>query len=274
MKIVNHFLYDSKGKQVTFKDSPNKKGLFTPSYLVIHYTAATTAISCINWFLNKNAQASAHLLISRDGAITQFVAFNRIAFHAGESQWAGLSGMNRHSIGIELQNAGRLNKVSNKWVCPVDNKVVADDDVIVATHKNESTSRGWQAYTDAQLEVSIEVSTAIVRHYKLKDVLGHEDISPLRKSDPGPAFPMGSFRSRVMGRSNEKIDTFEVNTDGLNIRSGPGTQFQTILSEGLPVGTKVQVLKREGNWSFVEVKDIVSNLMDLEGWVFSRFLSQ
>lgn len=274
MKIINHFLHNDNGKRVSFFDSPNKKGVYTPSYLVMHYTAATTDTSSINWFLNKKAQASAHLIISRDGTITQFVPFNKVAFHAGESQWAGLTGMNRHSIGIELQNAGKLSKVSNKWVCPVDNKVVPDDDVIVATHKNESTSRGWQVYTDVQLEVSIEVATTIVRHYNLKDVLGHEDISPLRKSDPGPAFPMGSFRSRVMGRSNESVDTFEVNTDGLNIRSGPGSQFEALVSKGLPIGTKVQVLKREGNWSFVEVKEIVHNFMDLEGWVFSRFLSQ
>lgn len=274
MKIINHLLHDNKGKQVNFLDSPNKKGIYTPSYLIMHYTAATTDTSSINWFLNKKAEASAHLLISRDGTITQFVHFNKIAFHAGESQWAGLKGMNRHSIGIELQNAGKLSKVSNKWVCPVDNKVVPDDDVIVATHKNESIQRGWQAYTDVQLEVSIEIATTIVRHYKLKDVLGHEDISPLRKSDPGPAFPIGSFRNRVMGRSNEKLDTYKVNIDGLNIRSGPGTSFGAIVSSGLPAGIKVQVLKREGNWSFVEVNGVVENLMDLEGWVFTKYLSQ
>ena len=274
MKIINHLLHFDNGKEVTFCNSPNKKGVYTPSYLVMHYTAATSESSSINWFLNKKAEASAHLLISREGTITQFVHFNKIAFHAGVSQWAGLTGMNRHSIGIELQNAGKLSKVSNKWVCPVDNKVVADDDVIIATHKNETTSQGWQAYSDIQLEISIEVASTIVRFYQLKDVLGHEDISPLRKSDPGPAFPMGSFRSRVMGRSNENIDSFEVNIDGLNIRSGPGTQFESIVSQGLPIGTKVQVLKREGNWSFVEVKEIIDNLMDLEGWVFSKFLSQ
>jgi N-acetylmuramoyl-L-alanine amidase len=76
----------------------------------MHYTAATTAASATDWFLRPIAQASAHLLIDKDGAITQFAPFNIITWHAGTSIWHGLIGMNKYSIGIELVNAGRLSK--------------------------------------------------------------------------------------------------------------------------------------------------------------------
>ncbi|MBC7850632.1 MAG: N-acetylmuramoyl-L-alanine amidase, partial [Chitinophagaceae bacterium] len=120
MKIVKHILHGNDGKPVNFVATPNKGGLFAgtfPSYLVMHYTAATTANSAINWFANKNAKASAHLLIARDGTVTQFAPFNTITWHAGDSQWTGLIGLNRYSIGIELVNAGRLQKTGNNYVC-------------------------------------------------------------------------------------------------------------------------------------------------------------
>lgn len=270
MQIKNHLLYNRNGKQVTFKPTPNKGGKYTPQYLIMHYTAATTAASAINWFLNPIAQASAHLVIAPDGAITQFAPFNIVTWHAGKSQWNGLSGLNQFSIGIELVNAGRLLRSGNKWICPVDRCTVPDEDVIMATHKNETREAAWHEYTGRQLEVSVEIAAALVSHYALKDVLGHDDISPIRKSDPGPAFPMGSFRSKAMGRKDDTLDEYITSTV-LNIRSGPGTAF-TPLSDPLPKATPVLVLKTEGTWSFVEVQTTVKGIMDLEGWVSSKFL--
>lgn len=269
MEIKNHLLY-ANGKQVTFKATPNKGGKYNPQFLIMHYTAATTAASAINWFLNPIAQASAHLVIGPDGAITQFAPFNIVTWHAGKSQWNGLSGLNQYSIGIELVNAGRLMRSGNKWTCPVDRCQVPDDDVLMAVHKNETKEAAWHEYSSKQLEVAVEVAALLVREYKLKDVLGHEDISPIRKSDPGPAFPMGSFRSKAMGRKDDTMDEY-ITSGLLNIRSGPGTAFGT-LSDPLPKGTPVLILKTEGTWSFVEVQKPVKGIMDLEGWVSTKFL--
>lgn len=270
MQINNHLLFNDDGTQVNFQATPNKGGKYKPGYLVMHYTAATTAKSSINWFLNPNAKASAHLLIARDGTITQFAPFNIVTWHAGESRWSGINGLNQHSIGIELTNGGRLMKTGNTWVCPVDQKKVPATEVILAVHKNETAESGWQKYTQAQLDAALEIAALLVNTYGLKDVIGHDDISPLRKSDPGPAFPMKSFRSRAVGRQDEPRDEYVTSTE-LNIRSGPGTTFNTI-SPPLPAGTKVLVLKTEGTWSFAEVLDTVHNIMDLEGWVSSKFL--
>ena len=174
-------------------------------------------------FLNPTAQASAHLVIAADGAVTQCAPFNVVTWHAGRSQWKGLHGLNQFSIGIEIVNGGRLERRGEKWTCPVDKVTIPDDDVVMAMHKNETQVAAWHEYTSKQLEVSLQIAAALVSHYGLQDVLGHDDISPMRKSDPGPAFPMSSFRAKAMGRKDDTMDEY-VTADKLNIRSGAGTQ--------------------------------------------------
>jgi N-acetylmuramoyl-L-alanine amidase len=270
MKITNHLLFDNMNRQVDFKLTPNKGGKITPEYLIIHYTAATQEKGSISWFLNREAKASAHLLIDRDGSITQFAPFNVMTWHAGQSEWNGLNGLNKFSVGIELVNGGRLVRSGAAWICAVDKKAVIDSDVVLATHKNDPTESAWHAYTALQIQVAAEVSAALVKTYSLRDVLGHEDIAPHRKSDPGPAFPMGSFRSKVMGRKDDALKA-HITRVAVNIRAGAGSQFVPV-SDVLPGNTRVRVLKRSGNWSFVEVLETVHGLNDLEGWIMSKFL--
>ena len=272
MKILNHILHLDNGTSVTQKTSPNHGGAYTPQYLVMHYTGAISADSAINWFLNKNAQASAHLVIGDDGSITQMAPFNVVTWHAGKSQWAGLVGLNKHSIGIELANAGMLEKQDGSWVSRLDRKTIPNAMVTMAAHKAGGPVKGWQSYSAIQLSVVQDIANLLVEHYSLKDVVGHEDIAPGRKVDPGPAFPMGSFRSKAMGRKDETIDDY-VTLDSLNIRKGPGSEFEP-LTQPLPKGTSVSVIRNEGSWSFVDVETTVHGLNDLQGWVANRFLSK
>jgi N-acetylmuramoyl-L-alanine amidase len=270
MKIKNHRLLYDDNKPVPYFLSPNCGKTLLPQYLVMHYTAATTDGSAISWFKTPVAQASAHLVIGRDGAVTQCAPFNVVTWHAGKSQWKGLVGLNNYAIGIEMVNAGRLMKVGDRFICAVDRTLIDPEDVIKATHKNETVENYWQEYTAEQMNVSLEIAALLVKQYSLKDVIGHEDIAPIRKSDPGPSFPMSSFRSKVIGRCNESLDEQKTSA-ALNIRSGPGSNFST-LTDPLPEGTKVLVLKTEGTWSFVEVIDVVHGIMDLEGWVSTKYL--
>ena len=100
-----------------------------------------------------------------------------------------------------------------------------------------------------------------------------KDIASGRKSDPGPAFPLQSFRARLLGRQEEEEVQYET-TSELNIRSGPGTQHPPIPGSPLPPATRVEILQRDGSWAQVDVLGVVSGVMDMQGWVHSRYLQR
>ncbi len=110
MRINNHRLIADDGTPVRYVETPNKGGLMTPEYLIMHYTAGSSAEGSVSWMCNPAAKAAAHLVIGRDGSLTQLAPFNRITWHAGKSEWEGRSGLNGFSIGIELDNAGKLER--------------------------------------------------------------------------------------------------------------------------------------------------------------------
>jgi N-acetylmuramoyl-L-alanine amidase len=198
MQIIHHRLYRDDGVAYPFIPSPNFDGEVQPRFLVIHYTAMRNAQSAINWLTNPASKVSSHLVIGRDSSVTQLVPFDKIAWHAGVSQWQGYTKLNRYSIGIELDNAGYLTRHSNRWLSWFEAEY-DDSDTIEAVHQHETQPRGWHTFTSEQIETALEVANLLVNYYNLREVLGHDDIAPGRKLDPGPAFPMASFRARLFG---------------------------------------------------------------------------
>ncbi len=89
--------------------------LKAPTYLVMHYTAGGTMSGAVSTLKKKGSKASAHIVIDRDGAVEQVLPFNKVTWHAGRSRWRGLKGLNAHSIGIELVNAGPLQQSNGNW---------------------------------------------------------------------------------------------------------------------------------------------------------------
>lgn len=276
MKIRNHRLQADDGHELAFAPSPNIGGVIVPQYLILHYTAGSSAAGTIDWFKNPASKVSAHLVIARDGTVTQMVAFNRQANHAGKSQWGNLVGLNRHSIGIEIDNAGQLIRSGGKWVSPISRRSYPDSEVTVACHKNDppgTAPSGWHAYTAAQIEATLDAGIALIKQYALTDVLGHEDIAPARKRDPGPDFPMASFRARVLGRGDDHSDHYR-STAELNVRSGAGTEFACVPGSPLPPGTEVEVLAQSGVWWQIDVVGTVNGVMDIVGWCHSKYLAR
>jgi N-acetylmuramoyl-L-alanine amidase len=270
MKILNHRVHSTEAAEIPYIRSPNVGGTLDPKYLVMHYTAGQTAEGAVSWLTNKISKASAHLVVGRDGEVTQLVRFNRIAMHCGPSHWDGLTGMSRYSIGIELDNAGRLKRSGGKWLAWFG-KEYEDDDVLQFAHKYDTKLFGWHTYTKKQINAALEIGSTLFEKYDLLDVVGHDDISPKRKWDPGPAFPMHSFRSRIVGREEDEAPKYEAMRT-LNVREGPGYLHSRIIGVPIPKGTIMEVVDTHGNWSFVDVLDEVDGDMDIEGWVFSRYI--
>jgi N-acetylmuramoyl-L-alanine amidase len=270
MHVRNHKLHTDQGEPVATARSPNQGGALVPRYLVMHYTAGGSAESSIRHLTKKAAKASAHLVIGRDGGITQLVPFNRVAWHAGRSRWQGLTGLNQHSIGIELDNAGPLEGGAGQWRSWFE-RHYPDEEVAVAAHKFDDVERGWHRYTEAQLAAALEAAQAIVAHYGLTDVLGHDDIAPERKRDPGPAFPMESFRGHLIGRADDDFERF-VTTAELNIREGPGVRFAKLDASPLAKGTRLSGESRDGSWHFVEVLG-ENDEPEATGWVHGNFIA-
>lgn len=269
MKADNNLLFDDAGAPVPFEASPNIGGEMTPSYLIMHYTAGASAESSIRTLVRPGAKVSAHLVIGRDGAVTQLVPFNKVAWHAGTSRWQGLKGLNRHSIGIELDNAGVLNGGPGNWKSWFG-RTYADSDVVVAAHKHEGVTRGWHSYPEAQITAALEVCEAIFDAYPLLDILGHDDIAPERKQDPGPAFPLENFRSRLVGRADDDFPVMET-TANVNLREGPGVEYAKVRPNALPKGTRIEVETRDASWLFGDVLDENGDETD-SGWVHGNYV--
>jgi hypothetical protein len=158
--------------------------------------------AAVGWLTSPTSQVSSHLVIGRDGEIAQLLPFNTIGWHAGVSAWEQYTSLNNYSVGIELDNAGMMKRVGNQWISSFG-KAYPDADVMTAAHKaTPSVVYGWHKYTDIQLKTAAQVAATLMKTYGFREILGHDDIAPKRKWDPGPAFPMEQFRSDVTALVN------------------------------------------------------------------------
>ena len=202
MKVLVHRLFHDDGLPYPFVPSPHIGSLIKKhQLLVIHYTEGQSSAAAVSWLTSRKSKASAHLVIGRAGDITQLVSFDVVAWHTGPSSWKGKTRLSEYSLGIELDNPGMLKQSGGKWLAGFK-KAYPESNLVKAAHKSGARTVGWHTYTQAQLEAAIEVSALLVRTYGITEIVGHDDISPGRKWDPGPAFPMEEFRSRVFAASS------------------------------------------------------------------------
>ena len=246
-----------------------------PRFLVVHFTFGDSARSSAEWFDDPdNPGSSAHLVIEREGSVIQCVPFDTVAWHAGKSTWKGISGLNRHSIGIELANWGYLKRHDGGWTS-YTGKLIPNP--VLAVHKNGNPDAstqpiGWEPFPEAQFTSLVEIVRVLVQTYGITEIVGHDDIAPTRKWDPGPAFDMARLRALVFGgRGDDGDDVLVVEpASGLNLRKGPGANFEVIRL--LPAGTRVKPLGQEGKWYEVSVLDTAGAPVDT-GWVHGGYLS-
>ena len=160
----------------------NSRKLSGPDMIVVHYTAGTSARTAAEFLAKEEVKASAHLVIGRQGELFQLVPFDTEAWHAGRSCYGGRANLNRYSIGIELDNLGRLQWQEGRFVaeCGVE---VAPADVYVDDTGEVATF--WHRYTERQKRLLREICRLLKQHYPIRYVVGHSDITD-RKQDPGP----------------------------------------------------------------------------------------
>lgn len=268
MKINNHKLLSTSGNTITFDESPNHSGKFAeglPDTIVIHYTAGSSLESSATWLKNPQASASAHIIVGKSGNIIQLVPFNKIAWHAGISQWNGRSGLNKYSIGIEIDNAGILEKRAEGYYTYFG-KRIDDSEVVLATHKNAHQEQAWEAFNEQQIERVEELCLLLKEKYNITEIVGHDDVAPIRKQDPGPAFPLEKLRQKILFGRKEGEGIFKkgiVTANKLNIRTEPTTKADKVTSP-LPKGTEVTILQEKEDWVYVST--------GIMGWVHKKWV--
>lgn len=139
--------------------SPNWNERQLPvSMVVLHYTGMQTAEEALARLCDEAAQVSAHYLIEEDGTVHRLVREDRRAWHAGKSYWRGITDVNSASVGIELVNPGH--------------------------------EFGYRPFPDAQMEALLPLLAEIVQRWDVPraNVVGHSDVAPARKEDPGELF--------------------------------------------------------------------------------------
>lgn len=265
----NHFL--EPGNDVSILPCPKNTQKFIPGQpdtIIIHYTAGRDAESSAKFLARDDVQASAHIVIDREGKIIQLVGFDTIAWHAGKSAYQGRVGFNQYSIGIEIDNAGVLEPCGQQYMSWFGKKF-SEGEVIKAKHKNEGVERYWHIYTGEQIETVQRLCEALMNKYKtITHILGHEDISPGRKTDPGPAFPLDKLRTLLIQDRNSESSIYEntigfVEVEKLNIRELPSINAN-LVTEPLKRGTKVKILQKNNHWYRV--------VTEIEGWVSSDYI--
>ena len=138
-------------------------------YLIFHYTGMKSENAAIKRLTDVKSNVSCNYLIKKNGDIISMVPDLYTAWHAGKSSWKNCQSLNKSSIGIEITNPGH--------------------------------SHGYKQFSNFQIISLIKLSKFLIKKYKidLKNILGHSDIAPKRKKDPGENFPWNYLSKKNIG---------------------------------------------------------------------------
>jgi N-acetylmuramoyl-L-alanine amidase len=143
--------------------SPNfnikKRGIKQIKFIIFHYTGMKKESGAISKLTDIQSEVSCHYLIKNNGEIITIVPESYIAWHAGKSSWGNCKSLNKNSIGIEITNPGH--------------------------------EFNYKKFSKKQIVSLLRLSKFLIKKYKinLKNILGHSDVAPERKKDPGEKFP-------------------------------------------------------------------------------------
>ena len=187
--------------------SPNygeRKGGQAPSMIILHYTGMPSAEAAIARLCDPESQVSAHYVVDEDGSILQLVAEEHRAWHAGASYWAGVSDVNSASIGVEIVNPGH--------------------------------EHGYRAFPQEQMQAVLELCRDVKNRYNVANnrVLGHSDIAPGRKIDPGELFDWPFLAENGVGLMPNDLGAVEIEDHGAALTAfgyNPNVDISIIVEE-------------------------------------------
>jgi len=149
--------------------NPKKRKASQIKFIIFHYTGMTTESASLNRLTNSQSEVSSHYLIKNNGEVVMMVPDLYIAWHAGKSYWKNFKSLNKNSIGIEISNPGH--------------------------------NLRYKKFSKKQVQSILKISKFLIRKYKIKkkNILGHSDIAPNRKKDPGEKFPWKFLSKHKIG---------------------------------------------------------------------------
>ena len=138
-------------------------------FIIFHYTGMKRELEAVNKLTNIQSEVSSHYLIKNNGNILTLVPDLYVAWHAGKSSWKSYKSLNQNSIGIEITNPGH--------------------------------EFGYKKFSKKQISSLLKLSKFLIKKYKInsKNILGHSDIAPQRKKDPGEKFPWEYLSKNKIG---------------------------------------------------------------------------
>jgi len=174
--------------------SPNfelRRGVGQPDMLLLHYTGLKSCAKAIDWLSRPESKVSCHYVVDEAGQITQMVAEDQRAWHAGLASWHDETDINSASVGIEVHNAGH--------------------------------ELGYPEFPEAQM-LALEALCAdiIARHgIRPERVLAHSDVAPKRKKDPGEKFPWARLAGKGIGHWVEPVPVNQADPGIARDAAGP-----------------------------------------------------
>ena len=164
--------------KITTNYSPNfsvpKRSKKRIKFIILHYTGMKNELNAINRLCNPKSNVSSHYFVKKNGKVINLVPDSYVAWHAGKSCWGKFKSLNKYSIGIEIQNSGHDNNYEN--------------------------------FSSKQIKSLCLLLKKLISIYKIgpKNILGHSDIAPNRKKDPGEKFPWKKLSKLDLVKWNEK----------------------------------------------------------------------
>ena len=233
--------------------SPNfnskKRKIKQIKFIIFHYTGMKRELDALNKLTNIQSEVSSHYLIKNNGRIVTLVPDLYVAWHAGKSSWKNYKSLNQKSIGIEITNPGH--------------------------------EFGYKKFSKKQISSLIKLSKFLIKEYKIysKNILGHSDIAPQRKKDPGENFPWKYLSKNKIGlwhslKKQELIKNRNLKTSHLDKNFFLINLFKIGYSKKIPKNTNKNKYLENVTKAFQRRfrQELVNGKIDRETFIISKNL--